>query len=136
MSLTDKNWTKLGIVVVNEGGEGTGGVWTSKHRLLWWGNIVLNWGPGLRWSRCGGHLLFWLCMWFMGIFVFNCMMGMSLDQASQWSVDMGKVVAKEASPVEDSNGWHFMEGFVWTRGKSHRLDTQESSIPRRSVSPH
>ena len=51
----------------------------------------------------------------MGMFVFNYMVNMSGDRASQWTVDRSTAITKEVSPVGSGIGWHFMVGLVWTR---------------------
>ena len=92
--------------------------WTS---MVWW------------LSHCGGQVLSWWCIWLMGMFVFCSMVGMSMDRASQWTVDMGTAVAKGASPVEGGNGWHFMEGLGWTGGGPQMLRRIRTKLERVGV---
>ena len=74
-----------------------------------------------------------LCIGLIGMYISYSMVGVSRDRASQWTVGMGIVVAKEASPVEYSKGWHFMEGFVWTGGGLQMLRRIRTELKRVGV---
>ena len=81
----------------------------------------------------GGQVLFWLCIWLIGMYVSYCMVGVNRDRASQWTVNMGTTAAKKASPVEDSRVWHFMEWFVWTGGGLQMLGRICTELARMSI---